>query len=176
LKRQFGVNTDSLPTRDDIGLAMGEALYDTPDYNSSPFTLGFRNRLEGWITQRGDPNVAKKGTQLHNRVHVWIGGNMLLMTSPNDPVFFLHHCFIDKVWSEWQANMAQEKPSLAPHYAPLQDGPLGHNLHDVLRPWSRKISDVMDIAALGYEYEKPALTTRAVRGERRTRVRSPFME
>ncbi|HEX5847186.1 MAG TPA: tyrosinase family protein, partial [Rhodoplanes sp.] len=27
---------------------------------------------------------------------------MAPMTSPNDPVFFLHHCFVDKAWADWQ--------------------------------------------------------------------------
>ena len=28
---------------------------------------------------------------------------MMPMTSPNDPVFFLHHCFVDLVFAQWQA-------------------------------------------------------------------------
>lgn len=74
LKRQFGTVIGSLPTEDDLRIAMGEALYDEPNYNSSPFTRGFRNRLEGWIVRRGDPNVVTLGSQLHNRVHLWVGG------------------------------------------------------------------------------------------------------
>lgn len=173
LKRQFGVNANSLPTSDDLALALRESLYDTPPYNSAPFTLGFRNRLEGWVTQRGDSRVRAPGTQLHNRVHVWVGGNMILMTSPDDPVFFLHHCFVDKIWADWQASMMQDKPDWAPHYAPQRDGPIGHNLDDVLKPWSRHIKDVMDISALGYEYEQPAQIMKAMV---RARFRSPFME
>ena len=65
-------------------------------------TKGFRNGLEGWIN----------GPQLHNRVHVWVGGlihtvagqtgSMGLMSSPNDPTFFLHHSNIDRIWVQWQ--------------------------------------------------------------------------
>ncbi|MFQ6594884.1 MULTISPECIES: tyrosinase family protein [Pseudomonas] len=152
LKRQFSQLVDSLPTPADLQMAMREGLYDEPNYNASPFNRGFRNRLEGWITQKGDPQVTTPGSQLHNRVHLWIGGNMLAMTSPEDPVFFLHHCFIDKVWADWQALMLLDKPSLAPHYAPMQDGPPGHNYDDVIKPWTRRIQDVMDIKVLGYEY------------------------
>lgn len=25
------------------------------------------------------------------------------MTSPNDPVFWLHHAFLDKIWADWMA-------------------------------------------------------------------------
>jgi len=76
------------------------------------------------------------------------------MTSPDDPVFFLHHCFVDKVWADWQARMVRDNGQWAPHYAPLQNGPEGHNYHDVLKPWTLKISEVMDIDALDYEYEQ----------------------
>jgi hypothetical protein len=34
--------TPTLPTRED--LALGEIFYDTPHFNSGPFTIGFRNR------------------------------------------------------------------------------------------------------------------------------------
>lgn len=168
LKRQFSTLVNSLPTADDLKMAMNEGLYDEPNYNASPFNRGFRNRLEGWITQKGDPQVTTPGSQLHNRVHLWIGGNMLAMTSPEDPVFFLHHCFIDKIWADWQAQMMLDKPSLAPHYCPMQDGPSGHNYDDVIKPWARRIRDVMDITALGYAYEPASPLTKRP-------FKSPFM-
>lgn len=155
LRRQFGQMLPSLPTKEDLALALAERFYDTPSYNNSPFTLGFRNRLEGWITQRGDSRVKTPGSQLHNRVHLWVGGSMAPMSSPNDPVFFLHHCFVDKVWADWQEKQRNERPEAAPHYAPEQEGPPGHNLDDVIRPWSRRIRDVMDISTLDYAYEQP---------------------
>ena len=102
LKRQFARMLPTLPTEDDLKLAMNEIFYDTPNYDQTPFTVGFRNRLEGWITVRGDSRVKTVGSQLHNRVHLWVGGNMAPMTSPNDPVFFLHHGFVDKAWADWQ--------------------------------------------------------------------------
>jgi tyrosinase len=177
LKRQFGQILPSLPTEDDLKLAMSELFYDTPSYDRSPFTIGFRNRLEGWVTQRGDSRVKTTGSQLHNRVHLWIGGNMAPMTSPNDPVFFLHHCFIDKVWADWQAVQLAENPDAAPHYAPEQDGPPSHNLGNQLEPWTRKIRDVLNIASLGYEYEQTTVQERLVsmaRSAIRRRVRTPF--
>jgi tyrosinase len=78
---------------------------------------------------------------------------MAPMTSPNDPVFFLHHCFIDKVWADWQAVQLDANPDAAPHYAPVQSGPPGHNLDDQLKPWTRTVRDVLNISSLGYQYE-----------------------
>jgi len=35
-------------------------------------------------------------------VHIYIGGHMATMYAPNDPLFFLHHAFVDKLWADWQ--------------------------------------------------------------------------
>ena len=154
---------------------MSEIFYDTPNFNSSPFTIGFRNRLEGWVTQRGDSRVRTAGSQLHNRVHVWVGGSMLPMTSPNDPVFFLHHCFVDKVWADWQSLQREANPDASPHYAPEEGGPAGHNIDDQLKPWERTIRQVLDITQLDYSYEQPPSQPQLLDMAARSRPSSPFM-
>ncbi|KAK1854057.1 hypothetical protein CCHR01_03250 [Colletotrichum chrysophilum] len=40
---------------------------------------------------------------LHRGGHAAIAGDMANNYSPNDPVFFLHHGAIDRVWWEWQS-------------------------------------------------------------------------
>jgi len=40
--------------------------------------------------------------QSHAYMHVWIGGSMITHYSPRDPLFYLHHTFIDKIWYDWQ--------------------------------------------------------------------------
>jgi hypothetical protein len=42
----------------------------------------------------------------HSTPHNMIGGDMATMVSPNDPIFWLHHCFIDKIWHDWQTMSA----------------------------------------------------------------------
>jgi tyrosinase len=37
----------------------------------------------------------------HNIVHNTIGGDMATMLSPRDPIFFLHHANIDRIWASW---------------------------------------------------------------------------
>lgn len=39
---------------------------------------------------------------LHDRVHAAVGGNMDTAASPSDPLFFLHHANIDRLWDQWQ--------------------------------------------------------------------------
>lgn len=38
----------------------------------------------------------------HGPVHVIIGGDMATILSPRDPVFFLHHAFVDRMFYYWQ--------------------------------------------------------------------------
>jgi tyrosinase len=73
--------------------ALGITPYDSADWDAA--SAGFRNQLEGWI---GGPGG---GPGLHNRVHVWVGGDMSPSTSPNDPVFYLNHCNVDRLWESW---------------------------------------------------------------------------
>jgi len=37
----------------------------------------------------------------HNGVHNWLGGNMSTFFSPADPIFWLHHSNVDRVWNSW---------------------------------------------------------------------------
>lgn len=46
----------------------------------------------------------------HAVVHTYLGGNgqgdngdLSTMYSPNDPLFWMHHSFVDKLWYDWQA-------------------------------------------------------------------------
>lgn len=91
IERQAGMDPDTpdLPDKLEELLAMDETVYDAAPWDRS--ADGHRNLLEGW----------PDGPQLHNRVHVWIGGDMSPGTSPNDPSFFLNHCFVDRAWEMW---------------------------------------------------------------------------
>jgi tyrosinase len=39
---------------------------------------------------------------MHVGPHVWIGGTMSDFTSPLDPIFYLHHGMVDKMWQIWE--------------------------------------------------------------------------
>ncbi len=95
LRRNFGNGGSRLPRQAELDRTLSQTVYDSSDWDqgSDP---SLRNVLEGW--QPRHPQ-----SQMHNRVHVWVGGDMGPGTSPNDPVFFLNHCFVDKIWDDWQA-------------------------------------------------------------------------
>jgi tyrosinase len=96
------------------------------------FTYG----LEGW-GQRPD------GTNLpaHNHGHSWIGGIMNnTSTSPTDPMFWLHHGEVDRLWQIWR----QANPT---------PGPLLNGSDRIMDPWSETYDDLLDTTALGYAYD-----------------------
>lgn len=39
--------------------------------------------------------------------HTWTGGTMSNTRSPLDPLFYLHHCNIDRLWAIWQQNNSE---------------------------------------------------------------------
>ncbi|QGV77392.1 tyrosinase MelC2 [Streptomyces ficellus] len=117
LRRALGAGGRQLPTRAEVDAVLAMETYDMPPWNSA--SDGFRNHLEGW-----------RGANLHNRVHVWVGGQMGTGASPNDPVFWLHHAFIDKLWADWQARHPGSP------YLPAGGTPNVVDLNDTMRPWN----------------------------------------
>lgn len=147
LRRRLGQGASSLPTAAQVNQCLAVTPYDSAPWNiSSNLNTSFRNRLEGWGSSQ---------PQLHNRVHVWVGGSMLASTSPNDPVFFLHHCNIDRLWAIWQSMHPTEG------YLPVSGGPSGHNLNDPMLPWggSTTPASVLNISSLGYSYDNMSPST-----------------
>lgn len=77
------------------------------DYDS------FRNHLE-------------HGPGLHDAVHCLVGGTMCSARAANDPVFFLHHTFIDFIWAQWQAKSSEHRSAYsgdAPFYSTMPASP-----------------------------------------------------
>ncbi|MFJ6700712.1 tyrosinase family protein [Streptomyces sp. NPDC091272] len=147
LTRNFGgpKGRVTLPTKEDVAWATRDAVYDSAPWDSTA-TGGFRNKLEGWATGNAD-----KGNN-HNRVHRWVGGVMLGGASPNDPVFWLHHAFVDLLWLRWQ------KAHPRSGYQPA--GPLDANdpqkgriysLNETMPPWNMRPAQLLDHSGL-YRY------------------------
>lgn len=69
LGRTFGAVGVTLPTRSQVDANQQRSVYDT-----------FWRELE---------------SPIHKDPHRWVGGKMGAVDSPHDPVFYLHHCWID---------------------------------------------------------------------------------
>ncbi|MFJ2769393.1 tyrosinase family protein [Streptomyces sp. NPDC087300] len=141
LTRNLGRAQDpiDLPTAQDVAGAMTEAEYDAKPWDSTA-DRGFRNALEGWTSAGGSERWRN-----HNRVHRWVGGHMLGGASVNDPVFWLHHAFVDLLWDRWQ----RRHPDSAP-YLPEQPPRLGQAQyqrivarHELMPPWNVKPNELL---------------------------------
>ncbi|MFM0049405.1 tyrosinase family protein [Caballeronia grimmiae] len=69
--------------------------------------------------QRGTRNAfeTKFENAPHNPVHDIIGGYMgNILTAPIDPIFYLHHCNIDRLWSAWELRATSKVPAASNSY------------------------------------------------------------
>ncbi|MFI5756878.1 tyrosinase family protein [Streptomyces sp. NPDC051569] len=136
----------SLPSKAELASAMDETVYDAAPWDSTSAS-GFRNRLEGWTSDREQPWLN------HNRVHRWVGGHMLGASSPNDPVFWLHHAFVDLLWDRWQQK--HPKATYLPRTRlPADDPQYGRaiSLEEPMPPWDVRPSQLLDHKNL-YRYD-----------------------
>ena len=79
---------------------------------------------------------------IHGGVHIWVGGTMSdASVSPADPVFWLHHGNLDRLWWEWY-NSPQGN-----HQNPPLTGS-----DAVMDPWTYTEPDTRNISTLGYDY------------------------
>ena len=92
----------------------------------------------------------------HGMVHVWISSDMETSTSPNDPVFYLHHCNIDRIWEAWR-----KKHPASPYVPGNNAGAanlVGHRLGDriaSIMPNPPTISQLQNVSAK-YTYDSLA--------------------
>lgn len=86
---------------------------------------------------------------IHDGIHVWVGGTMGdISVAAYDPVFWTHHCMIDRLWYLWQL----DHPGA---------GPPANQLDRALPPFAMTVRQTLDITRLGYDY---AATTTATGG------------
>ncbi|MGI5369891.1 tyrosinase family protein [Streptomyces iakyrus] len=133
LTRDLGRARDpiQLPTEAELERALRDPLYDVSPWDSTA-GKGFRNKLEGWGSGRGSASW-----QNHNRVHRWVGGAMVGGASVNDPVFWMHHAFVDLVWSRWQRRHREHRylPAKPPGPGSAQYRRVVAR-HEKLPPWN----------------------------------------
>lgn len=164
----------NLPIRATAVGSFGIGTYDVAPLHANPGALtpaqrtaqanaSFRKYLE-WL--------------LHDSIHVWVGGLWNFvgdtpqdgghMSFPdvaiNDPIFWLHHCNVDRLWTIWQ----QRNPGLP--YEPASGANSGHNLNDTMArfdtashfnfPIEGRPTDVVDYHAddVWYASDLPLIT------------------
>ncbi len=76
----------------------------------------------------------------HGKVHMWVGGHMgNIPFAAFDPIFFTHHCMIDRLWRIWQGQHPQ---------ASFPDSLRS----ETMTPFNLTAGEVLDPTTLGYDY------------------------
>jgi tyrosinase len=143
--------------------------HERPDWVWQPpnVTRGTPGANAGWLpTQQMVESITQNNVtytgftsaleaNAHNEVHNWCNGTI---TSPEtaalDPVFWLLHANVDRIWNQWQA---------------VNDGvPSLNGINAVLDPWGPTTAvDVDSIIDLGYWYSGVAFVLGPFSGVRR---------
>jgi tyrosinase len=149
------INLDAMTVSEFTGVASGG------DRGFGGIDTGFEHS--------GDKHGDLEG-QPHDQVHGLVGGEKMfpavsprplpgLMSAPVtaglDPIFWLHHANIDRLWQSWrQSNSNNEDPG-EPKW---KDGPASIGQHSFVvplpdgSPWEYTPGQMSDFASLGYTY------------------------
>jgi tyrosinase len=77
---------------------------------------------------------------VHGKIHMWVGGHMSdIPYAAYDPIFWAHHCMIDRLWRIWQLEHTQSS-------FPVEV------MGQVMEPFHLTAAQVLDPTALGYDY------------------------
>lgn len=121
--------------RRQLGASPGSA--SSPSVRTEAQTLALGNTYRLFKALEGNP---------HGSAHVsyFSGSISSIPTAAKDPLFFLLHCNVDRLWAKWQAQDARRyKDSEATAYdpgTPAGNLLIGHNLPDSLWPWGGDVT------------------------------------
>lgn len=141
------------------------SAYSVPTVGGEPNPLyNFKSPLLPDVTTRGDSDPSDPLTPLpspsdveqlyeesdfgafstrlqefHDYIHGWVGESMgSIATAAFDPVFWAHHCNVDRIWAIWQTRHGNNLPVGLPDMQ--------------LTPFPERVGQVLKIYDLGYEY------------------------
>jgi tyrosinase len=140
-------DADPMPPRF-VGPSVLQDILNSADYEefgtSRPLN---QNSLDpSWVLNRSGAQGTLERLP-HNMVHNNIGGWMPSALSPRDPIFFMHHCNIDRLWALWNTRNANSADPL------WTDMPFTNNfINTDGTPYSPKVSDLFVPETLGYTY------------------------
>jgi tyrosinase len=138
---------------------MSNDLYTGSDVNTPP--PGFGGPQTGFSHSGGTSGNLENNP--HNLVHVFVGGDAPdgqtwgLMSDPGiaalDPIFYLHHSNIDRMWATWNVNNAN------PNDPNWLNGPAAAGGREFVMPmpdgsaWVYTPQDVNSLSQLDYTYD-----------------------
>ncbi|MHC8314110.1 tyrosinase family protein [Pseudomonas sp. LB3P31] len=146
LRRNFGAES-TLPSAEAIVSALNGIPYwsEQPEQPVQPETPVQQVQI-GW------ENFSE--FELHNPVHAWIGGNMAEASSANDPIFFLHHCNLDRLWECWKRQHPTTPGFMSRDNSPngVMESTLIFNPANEPAPWEHNYTVAQTLITEGLEY------------------------
>ena len=111
-------------------------LFDTGTQSafviSEAQTLALGTQYPAFRNMEGNP---------HGFAHTSFGGSISSIgTAARDPLFFLLHCNVDRLWAKWQRQNSRFDPAQAASYDSAAANRIGHHLPDTMWPWNGVIS------------------------------------
>ncbi|MBH5372119.1 tyrosinase family protein [Bradyrhizobium glycinis] len=111
------------------------------------------NRTPDFPTSQAPPNPMKEAQTLalgsqfrtfrgmegnpHGLAHTSFGGSIQdPTTAAKDPLFFLLHCNVDRLWAKWQRQNGRFDPATATSFDERPTSRPGHKLNDTMWPWN----------------------------------------
>jgi tyrosinase len=178
VQQRFGPNSDGnvfIPQDQVNQDALGDRKFVGPGRGGSQ---GFGGVATGFA--HGGQNHGGVESQPHDMVHVLVGGgddqNPGLMSFPDlaglDPIFYLHHANIDRMWEVWNKSQTSHTDPPDPKW---MKGPASTGERAFVMPmpggksWTYTPADTVSIETLGYGYDDvsaPALPQIAARRQR----------
>jgi len=109
-----------------------------PFFNTSAAPPGVRTEAQTFAL--GTTYLAFRGPMEgnpHGQAHVSFDGSISsIPTAAKDPLFFLLHCNVDRLWAKWQRQNGRFDPAVAASYSGSPNNRIGHNLPDTMWPWN----------------------------------------
>jgi len=136
---------DTVTTVGTRALAKGTGVQSDPDAGAD-FTQDFIDAIKEETIFSIFTNQLETGP--HNNGHVITGGQNGHMgdgMSPLDPIFWLHHCNIDRIWAEWQT-AGNTTPALNLNYDNQFVNGLG-------QPATASSASALNFSAMHYTYD-----------------------
>jgi len=129
---------------------LGDPARFTTRFPGPPADLPTQNDVNDLLALTSFVDLTSQLEDIHDQIHGWTGG--MNPASPGsgggmgsvavaayDPIFWSHHCMIDRIWYLWQ--LRQGVNNIPPDY-----------LDRSLAPFGLTVREVLDINRLGYEY------------------------
>lgn len=125
--RNYGTGDSALFTKEGLRAVLSQRNY--VDIAEPLFGNAFMNSLEGH----------------HNGPHVWVGGHISALNSaPWDPVFYMHHAYVDAVWERFREQQVTNGINPETDYPRNPPPPEGHAANDRIdfQPYINPITNI----------------------------------